>query len=170
MMIANMRPAFAEKAERSPWELAAGNWENAARARSDEALRLLSQADQSRKTEPANNAKLRRVYFERIGKTEMSAAGLFAVARGNFDKAAASWDKAAAAYRKGAIEASARQAALRCSEAKSSAVHACFLAAQSYERAAQAYSLGYANNPLQSAAASEKAAQCREIIARLRPA
>lgn len=151
----------------SPWELAAQNWEAAARARSDHALHLLSQADEQRESQPVGNDKMRRMHFDRIGKIEISAGGLFSGARNNFGKAAADWEQAVKFYKKTDTEALLREASLNRDDAKSSARHACHLAAQSYERAAQAYSLGKGDNLILSASASEKAALCREIIAKM---
>jgi hypothetical protein len=149
----------------SPWERAALNRDSAARAQSNQALIMLAGADELRQMNDGDSS-LRRQRFSRVGGMELAAGGLFLRARGNFIKAATNWSKARDELRKTDTGLS-HVPAVRASrdDARISAQHACVLAAQSYERAADAYDVGHAGDLVKAGLANEKAAECREIIA-----
>ena len=157
--------AVEDSAGSSPWERAAMNRDSAARAQSNQALIILSSADELRQMNDGD-ASQRRQRFTRVGGMELAAGGLFLRARGNFIKAATNWSKARDALRKTDTGLS-HVPAVRANRDDShiSAQHACVLAAQSYERAADAYSVGHAGDLVKAGLANEKAAECREIIA-----
>lgn len=156
----------AEETKRdSLWEAGALNRDAAARALSTEGLMLLSEADRLRATSDADTDS-RRFRFLKVGRIEMTAGGLFCRSRDNFVNGAEGWSKAAAEYEKRGFEIFSRAVVEKKSESLTSAEHASHLAAQSFERAAEAYGPGNAGNYTNSAVASEKAADCREWIAK----
>ena len=164
-LAANQSRGGTEAEGDSRWEAAALNRDAAAHAQSSQGLFLLTQADEQRNQDSTTDEEHRR-YLAKAGSLEMSAGALFWKSRANFDKAAESWGKSAVEHGKRGAHQLARAARSRKVESATSAKHACHLAAQSYERAADAYARKHAADFTKSAMASEKAAECREFIAR----
>ncbi len=149
------------------WSAAARNRDNAAQSQSTQALALLEEADKNRVADSADADEAdRRRRLSRAGALEMTAGALFWKAAANFDRGAGNWAKTAKKQAGSDGALLARQAHVKAEDARTSARHARYLAAQAYERAASSYSFSNAGNLGRSAAASEKGAECREVLAR----
>ena len=149
----------------SDWESAARNRDHAAQFQSAQAMALLTAADDKRTDEFAEEAE-RRKHFTLAGDMEFNAGVLFWAASANFTKAAGNWEKSAQQYARADASQWVLDTNLKKEESLASAQHAQHLAAQAYERAVDAYGLDNAATLAKAGAASEKAAECREAIAK----
>jgi hypothetical protein len=159
---AEPKERVAERAEE--WERAAENRFVAGVVQLEESERLLLHAQKVREEEYGDPAK-RRKAFDSAGQLERKAGDTAGLACVNLEKAADNWIKASTDYKEAGRAEQARTVEERANEAAQEAVRSARLAAHAYERSADAFSVGKADNPTQEAASSEKAAVWRERIA-----
>lgn len=151
----------AERAEN--WWLAAASREHAAAMHQRQSTELM-ELGRTLKSHQHLYDEERRDQMNRAGDMEKRAGDLEGKAAKNFDMAQANWRRAAREYELlGEIERKdhAQSAMVLAKEsahvARKQQIHA-------FEEAALSYSDGNAGQPAKAAAASERAAQCRETL------